>query len=400
MTDRAPIRFEPAAFDRLFPFHLILDRRLAIIRVGPMLRRVMPDLVPPAALTEHFALRRPSLVSVDFDTFRGETETIFLLAAHHPAELVLRGQMAPLAEGESLAFLGSPWVTTLDQLSSLALTVSDFAIHDPTADLLFLIQAQKTALEDATELATQLRDARDSALKASQVKSEFLAHMSHELRTPLNAILGFSETLKATVFGPLPERYRTYAEHIHDSGRRLLDLINDLLDLSRIEAGRFELDEAPVDVATALGECIELVTDDARRKSIQVVLDAGPSGLTLRADRRAFDQIVLNLLSNAVKFTNRGGRVSIAASVADGQAVIVVADTGIGISPDVIAHLFEPFRQADAEISRRYGGTGLGLNICRNLVELHGGTIAIESAVSRGTTVTVRFPAGRTAQPR
>ncbi len=399
MTDGAPIRFEPAAFDRLFPFHLVLDRRLTVIHVGPMLTRVMPQLVPPAAFTEHFTLRRPSLVSMEFDTLRRETETIFLLAARRPAELVLRGQIAPLAEGESLAFLGSPWITSLDQLSSLGLTVSDFAIHDSIADLLFLIQAQKTALEDATELATQLRDARDSAVKASQVKSEFLAHMSHELRTPLNAILGFSETIQAMVFGPLPERYRSYAEHIHESGRRLLDLINDLLDLARIEAGRFELSEVRVDVAAALADCIELVAEDARRKSIQVALDAGPAGLAVRADRRAFDQIVLNLLSNAVKFTNRNGRVSVSASVADGQAVISVADTGIGISPEVIAHLFEPFRQADAEISRRYGGTGLGLSICRNLVELHGGTIGIESAVNRGTTVTVRFPPERTLLP-
>jgi signal transduction histidine kinase len=398
MIDREPILFDPAAFERLFPFHLVLDRRLAIVRVGPMLTRVMPDLAPPVALAAHFTLRRPSLVSIDFDSLRRETETIFLLAAHRPAALVLRGQIAPLADGETLGFLGSPWITSLDQLSSLGLTVSDFAIHDPTADLLFLIQAQKTALEDATELAMQLREARDSALKASQIKSEFLAHMSHELRTPLNAILGFSETLKAMVFGPLPERYRTYAEHIHDSGRRLLDLINDLLDLSRIEAGRFELTEAPVAVAAALGECVELVAEDARRKSIQLVLDAGAPGLTLRVDRRAFDQIVLNLLSNAVKFTNRGGRVSISASLAGGQATIVVADSGIGISQQVIAHLFEPFRQANAEISRRYGGTGLGLSICRNLVELHGGTIAIESAVGRGTTVTVRFPVARVVQ--
>ena len=399
MPEREPIRFDQPAFDRLFPFHLVLNRRLAVTRTGPALARIMPDLVPPAPLTSHFTVRRPALVAPEFGAFCDETQTIFLLAAHRPAALVLRGQMAPLADDGSLAFLGSPWITSLDQLGALGLTVSDFAIHDSIADLLILIQAQKTALEDATRLAEQLRDARDGAVKASQVKSEFLAHMSHELRTPLNAILGFSETLSASVFGPLPERYRSYAQHIHESGQRLLALINDLLDLSRIEAGRYDLVEVVVPVAAALGDCLDLVADDARRKSIELSLDVGPPGLAVRADRRAFDQIVLNLLSNAVKFTNRGGRVRIAASLADGQTVIAVADNGIGIPRDMMSHLFEPFRQAHAGISRRYGGTGLGLSICRNLIELHGGTIAIDSTPGRGTTATVSFPAARLAAP-
>jgi len=397
MTDREPLRFDAAAFERLFPFYVVLDRDLTITRIGPVLARIMPDLVPPTPLSRHFEMRRPSIVASEFDALSAATQTIFLLAARQPAELVLKGQMAPLAGGEELAFLGSPWITSLDQLPRLGLTVADFAIHDSINDFLVLIQAQKTALDDAGRIAAELREARDSAVQASRIKSEFLAHMSHELRTPLNAILGFSETLTAAVFGPISERYRTYAEHIHESGRRLLDLINDLLDLSRIEAGRYELAESPVAVASALGDCVKLVAAEAQRRSISVSLDPGPSGLTVHADPRAFEQIALNLLSNAVKFTGDGGSVRVGVNLGEDAVAITVIDTGIGIPPELVPTLFEPFRQAHAGISRQYGGTGLGLSICRNLVDLHGGTIAIDSTPGRGTTVTVRFPTTRIA---
>jgi two-component system cell cycle sensor histidine kinase PleC len=297
------------------------------------------------------------------------------------------------AGSDTLAFLGSPWITSLDQLPRLGLTVSDFAIHDSIADFLFLIQAQKTALEDASQLARELREARDSAVQASRIKSEFLAHMSHELRTPLNAILGFSETLTTRVFGPLSDRYATYAEYIHASGQRLLNLINGLLDLARIEAGRYELAKQPVNVAAALRDCLRLVAAQAQRKGVEFALDEGPAGLTVQADPRAFEQITLNLLSNAVKFTDTGGEVRIGAALTEEAVTIVVTDTGIGIPAELIPHLFEPFRQAHAGISRQLGGTGLGLSICRNLVDLHGGKIAIDSTPGHGTTVTVSFPA-------
>jgi len=398
MSEREPLRFDAAAFERLFPFYLVLDRNLTITRVGPVLARIMPALVSPAPLGHHFEVRRPAIVTVGFESLAAETRTIFLLGAKRPAELVLKGQIAPLAGGDELAFLGSPWITSLDQLPRLGLTVADFAIHDSINDFLVLIQAQKTALDDAGRIAAELRDARDSALQASRIKSEFLAHMSHELRTPLNAILGFSETITAAVFGPISERYRAYAEHIHESGKRLLHLINDLLDLSRIEAGRYELAEAPVPVAGALADCIKLVTAEAQRKSLTISLDPGPSGLTVHADPRAFEQIALNLLSNAVKFTDQGGAVSICVSLTEDAVAIAVTDTGIGIPPELVPTLFEPFRQAHAGISRQYGGTGLGLSICRNLIDLHGGTIGIDSAPGRGTTVTVRFPATRVAE--
>jgi signal transduction histidine kinase len=389
------LRFDGRAFDRLFPFHLLIDRELTVTRAGPVLRRLMPALAPPTSFSDHFAIRRPTTVACTFDALGDEERTIFLLTAAAPGDLVLKGQMVYLEEEDALGFFGSPWITRLDQLEQLGLTVADFAIHDSVADFLVLIQAQATALDDASALASQLREARDAAVRASRVKSEFLAQMSHELRTPLNAILGFSETLTAGIFGPLSDRYRAYAGHIHSSGRLLLDYINDLLDLARIEAGRYEVTETPVVIAEALRECVTLVGPEIQRKKIGLTLNLGPPNLTLRLDSRALGQIFLNLLSNAVKFTDDAGSVGITVAVEPEAIVIAVSDTGIGIAAEMLRDIFEPFRQAHARISHKYGGTGLGLSICRNLVALHNGTIAIDSQLGVGTTATVRFPASR-----
>jgi signal transduction histidine kinase len=388
---------DAAALHRLFPFHIVLDRALQVRQAGPVLRRVLPALASPVSFPDHFTVRRPAL-ALNFDSLAEATPTIFLIEARARPELVLKGQFVP-CDGGGLAFVGSPWVTDLLALSRLGLTVSDFAIHDSIADFLVLIQAQKTALADAGQLAKQLGEARDAALKASRVKSEFLANMSHELRTPLNAIIGFSEMLSAETLGPLPEHYRTYSQYIRTSGVMLLDLINDLLDLSRIEAGQYELEESEAAVAPALAECLAIVTADAQRKGLTLSLDPGPPGLIIHVDLRAFKQVVLNLLSNAVKFTDVG-QVTLTAGLAEGGLVVTVADTGIGIAPEVMPRLFEPFHQGHAGLSRKYGGSGLGLSICRNLVELHGGQINLVSTPQMGTTVTVRLPPGRVIQRR
>ena len=273
-------------------------------QAGFVLRRVLPALASRVNFTDHFAVRRPAL-ALDFDSLAIAAPTIFLIEARARPELVLKGQIVP-GDESTMVFVGSPWVTDLQTLTRLGLTISDFAIHDSITDFLVHIQAQKTALEDASHLARQLAEARDAALKASRVKSEFLANMSHELRTPLNAIIGFSEMLSAETLGALPQHYRTYAQYIRTSGVMLLDLINDLLDLSRIEAGQYELEEVDAAVAPALAECLAIVTADAQRKGLLLSLDPGPPDLTVHVDLRAFKQVVLNLLSNAVKFTDSG----------------------------------------------------------------------------------------------
>ena len=237
----------------------------------------------------------------------------------------------------------------------------------------------------------ELEAARGEAEAQNTGKSRFLANMSHELRTPLNAIMGFSDIMRSRLFGPLPDRYGEYAELIHESGRHLLDLINDVLDMSKIEAERFELSREEFDGREAVNAVLRLMRGQADRAGVQLrgVLPREP--LEIDADRRALKQIALNLVSNALKFTPRHGAVTVGLQAVGGMMELVVADTGMGMSPEDLARVGRPYEQAgDAE--RRAAGTGLGLSLVRSFAELHGGEMILESAVGEGTTVTVRMP--------
>ncbi|HUN53443.1 MAG TPA: ATP-binding protein, partial [Candidatus Sulfotelmatobacter sp.] len=217
---------------------------------------------------------------------------------------------------------------------------------------------------------------------------------------PLNAIIGFAEILRDQMFGPLgSERYVDYSRHIHASGTHLLDLINDVLDLSKIEAGRFELDEARIELAPLLHDCFDMVQARARAGGVAMALELPPILPPLWADDRALKQVVLNLLSNGVKFTPPGGQVGLSVACDREGIDIVVRDSGIGIAADALARVMHPFGQADASISRRFGGTGLGLPISKHLVELHGGALVVESELGAGTIVTVHLPANRVLSP-
>jgi signal transduction histidine kinase len=243
----------------------------------------------------------------------------------------------------------------------------------------------------------ELRDAKAAAEAGSASKSRFLAMMSHELRTPLNAIIGFSEVIASQRFGPnaLP-RYADYAQTIHSSGQQLLELISQLLDMSKIEAGKLELEEEDLSAGDVIEDCMTLLSERAQEAGIALVLHVPSPAPAIYADRRALRQVLINLVSNAIKFTARGGRVELGLQVnEDGAVAYRVTDTGIGISAEAIARLFQPFQQADASITRKFGGTGLGLAISRALVEAHGGTLTLDSAPERGTTAWVVLPAQR-----
>jgi len=226
---------------------------------------------------------------------------------------------------------------------------------------------------------------------ASRHKSEFLANMSHELRTPLNAIIGFSEVLMQRMFGELNAKQEEYLKDIYESGRHLLSLINDILDLSKIEAGRMELELTDFDLPTAIDSALTLVRERATRRGIALQKTLDERVGQVQADERKVRQVVLNLLSNAIKFTPEGGRIEVLAAPVDASVEVSVTDTGVGIAPEDQEAVFEEFRQVGASAAKQEG-TGLGLALCRKFVELHGGTIWVTSAVGTGSTFTFRLP--------
>ncbi len=254
---------------------------------------------------------------------------------------------------------------------------------------LFLqLRGRETMLSD-------LAAARMAAEGSNKAKANFLANMSHELRTPLNAILGFSEIIKNASFGPIAQNYQDYAGDIHSSGAHLLSLINEVLDLSKLEAGQFELSERHVDLTVLAESSMRFVEPQAQKAQIDLSHSIAADLSFIRADERRMRQVLINILANAVKFTPAGGRVGLAMRRTDRGLLIEVSDTGIGIPVDKIDVAMEPFSQVDSDTNRNYPGTGLGLPLAKRLVELHGGTLSLASELNLGTVVSIILPPDR-----
>ena len=246
--------------------------------------------------------------------------------------------------------------------------------------------------EDLMALSQRLSVEKERAEKASRAKSAFLANMSHELRTPMNAIIGFAEVITKQMMGPLqPVRYAEYANDILRSGQHLLSLINDLLDLAKIEAGRMSLNRDVIDLRASLTDAAKVFETDAQHAGVAIAVKAR-DGMGIHADRRALRQMLLNLISNALRFTLSGGSIAVSAETTDKELLITVADTGRGIAPETLERLMEPFVQGFEAAVRGQQGTGLGLSITRKLIELHGGRFTIQSTVGVGTRATLAFP--------
>jgi cell cycle sensor histidine kinase DivJ len=245
----------------------------------------------------------------------------------------------------------------------------------------------------------ELAAARDAAINANLSKTLFFANMSHELRTPLNAIIGFSELLTTDIFA---EKRVEYARLIHDSGKHLLDLVNDLLDISRIESGKLNLHNETIDLAHVIEECVDATEPRVRAAKLRLTSSIGRDLPLVLGDRRALKQILLNLLTNAIKFTRAGGTIGVFASLASyGELAFGVRDDGIGIAEEDQAHVFERFGQARHDVTNFQEGAGLGLPIVKGLAEAHGGRVELQSRIGEGTCVTVRLPGERLiARPR
>jgi two-component system, cell cycle sensor histidine kinase DivJ len=248
-------------------------------------------------------------------------------------------------------------------------------------------------VSDRKAQEAELTRTRDEAESASRAKTQFLANMSHELRTPLNAVIGFSEILNRELFGALGEaRYRDYARLIHESGEHLLNVVNDILDMSKIEAGKFKIVKEPFEVASLVKSCCDLMRHTAEQRSLSLIVDVAPGIPELPADKRACKQMLLNVISNAIKFTDPGGWVRVSARVEGESVELAVADNGIGIAEADLPKLGNPFVQANNSYDRSYDGAGLGLSVVKGLARLHGGQLELASTLGQGTTATILLP--------
>ena len=288
----------------------------------------------------------------------------------------------------ALAFI----VRTLERV-----VVSAFSLQHANADLVRRLTGARDLANSAAEaknaLISSLDESRREAESANQAKSTFLAIMSHELRTPLNAIIGFADVMRTEAFGPLQnERYREYVNDIRESGTHLLELINKILDLSKIEAGKFDLSLEPLAIEPTIRSVLRLFREQATVAGVKLELKVSPEAAVLHADARSFKQILINLVSNAIKFAPRGTMIMISATAKAGWTELSVADQGIGIPPSDIDKAIAPFSQLGDPMTRRHDGTGLGLSLVKALIELHEGRLSIEGTPGGGTTVRLHFP--------
>ena len=394
-------------FSKLFPFHFIVDANMRVIDTGSVLARVCPKIVPGTAINDHFLLFRLASEpnkAFNRDFIARQENTLFVFKSTS-TDLMLRCQVLILRDPERYLFLGSPWVRNPTELKALHLVLQDFALHDSTVDLLQLVQATSTSLHDAKQLSEKLEQrvadrtaellmANAELSRVMRSKDDFLSAMSHELRTPLNAILGLSESLAEGVYGDMNTKQVKSINTIAESGHHLLALINDLLDIAKIGAGKMELELTKANVEDLCQASLRFVMEQAQKQKINLKLVMDNQSVMLTADERRLRQILVNLLSNAVKFTPNGGSVTLETKcdLESESLMFSVRDTGIGIATEDLKRLFSPFTQLDSKLSRQYAGTGLGLTLVMKLVELHGGSVAVESEIGKGSCFTVRIP--------
>ena len=393
-------------FRKLFPFYFLIDQSMVVLETGPVLARISSQMVPGSTLANFFKLSRFGQNVLDEEFLKRQLGSLIVFeSVNSDPALFLRMQVLLLENPVRYLFVGSPWLRDAGEMEKLGIVLPDFSLHDSTVDLLQLNQTTNVSLRDAKELnitlerrvadrTSELSLANAELSRVMRSKDDFLSTMSHELRTPLNAILGLSESLSENIYGELNEKQARSIETIAESGHHLLSLINDLLDIAKIGAGKMDLDMSSANVEDACKSSMRFISGLASKKKISVSLTIDPSAATIHADQRRLKQILVNLLSNAVKFTNDGGHVALQTKGdRERNALdISIIDNGIGISTIDLERLFRPFTQLDSKLSRQYSGTGLGLSLVLRLTELHGGSVEVKSELGKGSCFTVSLP--------
>jgi signal transduction histidine kinase len=364
---------------------------MEILQVGDTLQRVCPGLSVGSRFEQHFRIQRPDIPAT-FDTIRAQAPSLFVLESLD-TPLYLNGQLVYVEQPGTLIFLGMPFgrqVGHFFESDRVEHALRDLAIEN--AHLYGQLRRHAEELGAKAEARTiELQEANRQLAEASQHKSQFLANMSHELRTPMNAILGYTELILDGIYGEVPERIRDVLERIEKSGQHLLHLINDILDLSKIEAGQLALSVADYSLAEVMQAVFTAMEPLAAEKGLSLKVASSPDLPVATGDERRITQVLLNLVGNALKFTD-AGEVTMQASTSDGTFIVSVSDTGPGIAEADQQKIFEEFRQADGSSTRRKGGAGLGLSIAKRIVELHGGHMWVESRPDAGSKFWFTLP--------
>jgi signal transduction histidine kinase len=372
-------QFSEDQLENLFPCYILTDQELVLRSVGRSLRKLIADAAAGVPLTHCFKIERPRS---GFDPAVAARRSSALQFKSMDGRVNLVGTVIEVEHGYLFCMAHS--AMTAQKWGELDLSASDFSSADQSMAIGTSMGLQSVLMSEMKDLATNLAKARDEALAANHAKSTFLSVMSHEIRTPLNGVLGMVHVLLKDA---PTEQQRSRLEIVRESGDALLAILNDLLDISRIEAGKMSLESIEFDIREVLSGAYAAFTAIANKSGISFILDIDPAAGIYLGDPTRVRQVAYNFLSNALKFTKEG-RVILSARLVDGGLEISVLDTGIGIADDRLDGVFDPFVQADASVNRHFGGTGLGLGISRDLAKLMGGSVRVESELGKGSTFT------------
>jgi signal transduction histidine kinase len=392
----------PDVFATIFPFYIVLNRDLEMVHVGPVLQRLYPDILENKDFQTNFQIKRPNVVA-NFDAIRAHPRSLFLLESLDNG-MQLKGQIIYVDYEEVILFLGSPWITDTNLMSSFKLKVSDFALHDPVADFLFLLQAQSTSLKDAKRLADKLAKQKIEIRKAliqekelSGLKTRFITTASHEFRTPLGIISSSTGLLEDYDHKLDRPKKLKHWHRIQSAVKHMTTLLEDILLIYQTDAGKLDCNRSEFDLISFCRELVEELEISSNAKGRFNLTMAHPDvnislvdGYSVWMDSKLVRQILTNLLSNAIKYTLGDDRVQFNIICTQETVTFQIADRGIGISAEDRIRLFESFHRGTNV--NNIPGTGLGLSIVKRCVDLHGGTIDLTSEIDIGTTFIVNLP--------